>query len=135
MRFWITISLATLLAACTQTQSPQLCTGAAMIETRLYFGLSEPSGRQITERQFADFVAKDVTPVLPEGFTIQDAHGFWKDGKTARTISETSKVLVRLHPANADSNAALDRIADAYKARFHQESVLRTDSQVCADFR
>jgi ATP-dependent Clp protease ATP-binding subunit ClpA len=66
---------------------------------------------------------------------VQDAQGFWKDGKTARPISETSKVLVRLHPANADSNAALDRIADAYKARFHQESVLRTDSQVCADFR
>jgi len=135
MRFWLTILLTATLAACTQTQSPQLCTGAGMIETRLYFGLSEPTGRQITERQFADFVAKDVTPVLPEGFTIQDAHGFWKDGKTARTISETSKVLVRLHPANADFNAALDRIADAYKARFHQESVLRTDSQVCADFR
>jgi hypothetical protein len=135
MRFWITLSLAASLAACTQAQTPPLCTGAGMIETRLYFGLSEPSGRQITERQFADFIAKDVTPLLPEGFTIQDGHGFWKDGQTSRTISENSKVLVRLHPANADANTALDRIADAYKARFHQESVLRTDSHVCADFR
>jgi hypothetical protein len=135
MRFWITISLAATLAACTQPQSPQLCTGAGMIETRLYFGLSEPSGRQITERQFSDFVATEVTPHLPEGFTIQDGHGFWKDGQTTRTISENSRVLVRLHPANTDSSASLDRIADAYKARFHQESVLRTDSQVCADFR
>jgi hypothetical protein len=135
MRFWITISLAASVTACTQAQTPQLCAGAGMIETRLYFGLSEPSGRLVTDRQFADFVAKDVTPVLPEGFTILEGRGFWKDGKTSRTISENSKVLVRLHPATTDASAALDRIADAYKARFQQESVLRTDSQVCADFR
>jgi len=135
MRIWIAISLVAVLGACTQTQAPQLCPRASMTETRIYFGLSQPSGRQITERQFADFVATEVTPRLAEGFTIQDGHGFWKDGQTTRTISENSKVLVRLHQANAESSVALDQIADAYKTRFHQESVLRTDSPVCADFR
>lgn len=135
MRFWITITIAASLSACAQTPAPQLCPHGSMTETRLYFGLSQPPGRTITERQFADFVSSEVTPSLPEGFTIQDGHGFWKDGQTTRTISESSKVLVRLHAGSADSSAALDRIADAYKARFHQESVLRTDAQVCADFR
>jgi len=135
MRIWTTLSLVALVGACTQTQAPPLCARASLTETRLYFGLSQPGGRTITERQFADFVATEVTPRLPEGFTIQDGHGFWKDGQTTRTISENSKVLVRLHPASAGASEALDQIADAYKTRFHQESVLRTDSPVCADFR
>ena len=135
MRMLIALVLATTLGACTPTQSTQLCPHASMTETRLYFGLSQPSGRLVTERQFADFVATEVSPRIPEGFTIQDGHGFWKDGQSARTISEASKVLVHLHQATPGSNEVMDAIADAYKQRFRQESVLRTDSPACVDFR
>lgn len=106
-----------------------------MTETRLYFGLSRPDGKIVSGKAFASFVASDITPALPEGFTILDGRGYWKDGTSSRTIAEPSKVLVRLHQATRGSNTALDRIADAYKRSFHQESVLRTDTLTCADFR
>ena len=135
MRTLIAFVLATMLGACTPTVTAPLCPHATMTETRLYFGLSQPSGRLVTERQFADFVAAEVTPRIPEGFTIQDGHGFWKDGQTTRTISEASKVLVHLHQATPGSSALMDAIADAYKQRFRQESVLRTDAPACVEFR
>lgn len=135
MRLMSPIIVATALAGCAPAVTTPICPHAAMTETRLYFGLSEPSGRIINDRAFADFVAKDVTPRIPAGFTIHQGRGFWKDEASPRTISEDSRILVHLHQASPETNAALDAIADAYKARFRQQAVMRTDSVTCVEFR
>ncbi len=108
--------------------------GDAMVETQLFFGLSKPSGGTVGPREWEAFVAREIAPRLPEGFTVLDGAGFWRDAATAKTISEKSKVVVRLRPPGAEADATLDAIAAAYKKAFAQDSVLRIDRPVCARF-
>ncbi len=120
------------LAGCATTPGPPPCRGDTMMETQLFLGLGIPGGGAVSEARFEDFVNSEVTPRFAEGFTIIDGHGYWRDGLSHQTVSEKSKIIVRLH-ALADSNS-IDEISQAYKQRFSQESVLRLDRLVCARF-
>jgi Protein of unknown function (DUF3574) len=124
------------LAACASTAgvSTACARGEAMVETQLFFGLSKPKGGSVSARQWEQFVANEITPRFPEGFSVIDGAGFWRDGTTQRTISEKSKVVVRLHGAAPEVDQAITAIIDAYKVRFAQEAVLRVDRSVCAQF-
>jgi hypothetical protein len=108
--------------------------GDAMVETQIFFGMSKPDGGTVSERAWLAFVDAEIAPRFPEGFSVIDGAGYWRDRATAKTISEKSKVVVRLHPANDDADAAIHAIAAAYKAQFTQDSVIRVDRPVCAQF-
>jgi hypothetical protein len=137
-RIGIVASAALALAACASTAentSPSQCArGEPMVETQLFFGLSKPNGGVVSTQQWAQFVVDEVTPRFPEGFSIIDTAGFWRDGATQRTISEQGKVVVHLHPRGSLADAAIKDIIAAYKIRFAQEAVLRIDRAVCATF-
>lgn len=131
---------ALLLSACASVTPAQhggasACrVGDALVETQLFFGLSKPKGGVVSVRAFDAFVAREVAPRFPEGFTVIDGAGFWRDGASGRTISEKSKVIVRLHGADDNADQAIDAIIGAYKTAFDQEAVLRVDRPVCARF-
>jgi hypothetical protein len=108
--------------------------GEAMVETQLFFGLSKPKGGTVSAREWQAFVAGEIAPRFPEGFSVIDGAGYWRDGATQRTISEKSKVVVRLHPVSREADAAIGAIVEAYKTTFEQEAVLRVDRPVCARF-
>lgn len=115
--------------------SSSSCTsGDAMVETQLFFGMSKPKGGTVSSADWQSFVKREVTPRFPEGFTVVDGAGFWLDGASKRTISEKSKVILRLHPADTASDQAIGAIVDGYKKQFDQEAVLRIDRPVCATF-
>lgn len=127
------------LAACVTPQeaAPTVSSckvGDAMVETQLFFGLSKPTGGVVSQQQWQGFVDREIVPRFPEGFSVIDGAGFWRDGTTKRTISEKSKVVVRLHPPSAEADAAITDIIDAYKKKFDQEAVLRVDRATCAQF-
>jgi len=103
------------------------------VMSELYFGLTWNQG-VITEAQWQDFVAREIVPRLPEGFTIVQAEGAWRSSRTGETIRQPSRVLLRLRKADAAQEAALAGIVGAYKMRFQQQSVLRVDAEVCATF-
>lgn len=42
----------------------------AMVQTTLYFGLSRPAGKDITAREWQQFVDRDVTPRFRDGLTV-----------------------------------------------------------------
>lgn len=108
--------------------------GDAMIETQLFFGLAKPRGGFVSAREWEAFVAQEIAPRYPEGFTVFDGGGHWRDQASGRTISEKSKVVLRLQaPGEAAEKNTAD-IIRTYKARFQQDSVLRTDRPVCATF-
>jgi len=118
-----------------QASAPASCAkGDAMVETQLFFGMSKPKGGTVSAAQWDAFVKRDVTPRFPEGFSVIDGAGFWLDGQTKRTISEKSKVIVRMHAGNAEADQVISAIIDGYKAQFEQEAVLRVDRPVCATF-
>lgn len=100
-----------------------------MVESKLYFGLSRSDGGQVEEAQWRDFLARDVTPRFPDGLTVLDGFGQWRDPQQ-KVISERSKVLVIVHPDTNDNTKTLSEIKASYCERFHQTSVFQTDQDV-----
>ena len=135
MRLVTAAVMAFTLSACTTTGGEHTCNGTTQVETRLYLGLSQPGGPNVSASAFARFLKSEVTPRLPEGYTLLDGQGFWREDRSGKTISEPSRVLIHLHDASTKKNSTLDTIAAAYKQAFHQEAVLRTDTKTCVAFR
>ncbi|WP_175409460.1 DUF3574 domain-containing protein [Streptomyces sp. TRM64462] len=106
------------------------------VETRLLFGTERPDGGpDVTDRQFTQFIDREVTPRFPAGLTVQEGRGQWRDA--SGTIErERSYELILLYPA-ADarpSGPRIEAIREAYKRQFGQESVARVDDRVRVDF-
>jgi hypothetical protein len=99
------------------------------VQSTLYFGLARPDGGQVEEAQWRDFLRRDVTPYFPDGFTVLDGFGQWKNPQKG-IISERSKVLVIVHDDTPETTKALGRIKAEYCKRFHQISVFQTDQTV-----
>ena len=110
------------------------CAGQAWVESTLYMGRGLADGRMAPDAEIQAFVAETIVPAFPDGFTVFDARGHWRDGRTGRAVGETTVVFVVAHPPGAAADAALQRIADAYIARFGQSAVLRSDHPVCVIF-
>ncbi|WP_033291253.1 DUF3574 domain-containing protein [Amycolatopsis jejuensis] len=107
---------------------PVAAPGQVWKRTELYFGTSKPNGGEVTDKEFADFSAKDITPRFPDGFTQLVGTGQWRSG-AGTVVRERSVVLVVLYPfSNQHANDDLEQIRTDYKNLFDQESVLRTDS-------
>ncbi|MEV5956374.1 DUF3574 domain-containing protein [Streptomyces sp. NPDC051987] len=110
--------------------------GGPYLETRLFFGTARPDGGPaVTDRQFTAFVDREVTPDFPDGLTVQNGRGQWRD--THGTIEkERSYVLTLLYPQSAarDGDRKIEEIRRAYEKAFAQESVGRVDEHVQADF-
>lgn len=108
-------------------------------ESRLYFGRSiagQPEPDAVTEADWAAFVAAEITPRFPNGFTVLDGTGHWRGDEGGTTEREYSKVLEVLSPTPERAQAAekLKAIASAYRTRFRQQSVLQSGHTVCTRF-
>jgi hypothetical protein len=97
------------------------------VRSELYFGLRKPDGSSVTEAEWQDFLDKSITPRFPDGLTVFDAYGQYKDSE-GKTIREKTKVLVIVHTDEKDDD--LDKICEEYKKAFLQENVFRTSSRV-----
>lgn len=98
------------------------------IRTELYFGFGKPDGSEVTAEEWAKFLADEVTPRFPSGFTVLDALGQYR-GDNGVIVKEKSRVLVLLHPKKDRkvNDAKIEEIRAAYKKAFQQESVMRVD--------
>ena len=101
------------------------CSGLVLYERQecdtLYFGTAKPDKSMVTDAEWKQFLADEVTPRFP-GFTHWEAHGSWKDQP------EETHILQIVHTAGHE--AAIAAIMDAYKKRFAQEAVLQVRSDV-----
>lgn len=108
----------------------------AYVETRLMFGTVRPDGGpEVTDTEFRTFVTDVVTPRFPEGLTVQEGYGQYRDARG--TIErERSFELILYYPAGeADaSGAKVEEVRRAYVRRFDQESVARIDDRADVDF-
>ena len=130
-----TLGALLLLAGC--AAAPQPCPAGAGPATiaEAYFGRNVKTRAPVTDAEWARFMADTVTPAFPDGLTVLDGLGQWRNA--AGTISrEDSKVLLLVLPGQ-DQAAAAARLAPvtaAWKARFAQESVLTVFRTGCAAF-
>lgn len=98
----------------------------------LYFGRNVGDRVGVSDADFARFVDEELTPRFPEGLTLQDSLGQWRDGEVL--VREPGKVLLVVLPGRADDRERLAAAAEAYKRRFDQKSVLRVVRTACVAF-
>jgi hypothetical protein len=102
------------------------------LQVDLYFGLVA-KGREIGEAEWAAFLAAEVTPRFPDGLSVVDVAGQYRN--PAGTISrERSKLLVVVVLDAPAHLAKVQAIVDAYKRQFSQLSVLHVERAICAAF-
>ena len=70
---------------------------------------------------------------LPNGFTVLDGRGQWREHDGAPIVREATKVLV-VALADERERAGLAEIEQAYKRRFSQKSVLTITKPACVRF-
>ncbi|UNM16577.1 DUF3574 domain-containing protein [Streptomyces formicae] len=110
--------------------------GRAYVQTRLFFGTERPDGGPaVTPREFSAFIDRHVTPAFPDGLTVQDGQGQWRDA-TGGIERERSYELILLYPAgeSGSRDGSVEEIRTAYRKLYGQESVARVDERVRVDF-
>ncbi|MFE0104349.1 DUF3574 domain-containing protein [Streptomyces sp. NPDC059009] len=110
--------------------------GAPYVETRLFFGTERPDGGPaVTDKQFMSFVNEEVTPSFPDGLTVQNGRGQWRDsnGKIER---ERSYELILMYPTAeaAKRDPQIETIRKEYRRMYAQDSVARSDDRTRVDF-
>jgi hypothetical protein len=92
-------------------------------------------GREhVSEAGWSRFLATEVTPRFPDGFTVLDARGQWRAPGSARIAKERSKVVIIAMPPGAGNDARLQAVIDAYKRKFRQQSVGLIVRPACVSF-
>jgi hypothetical protein len=106
--------------ATADAQSAVQCSGAQKpwVVADLLFGRTH-----VSEANWARFLATEVTPRFPDGLTVYDARGQWRNQQTRKIARERSKVVMIAMPPASDTDARLQAIIEAYKTRFRQQSV------------
>ena len=100
----------------------------------LLFGRDIGNRVGVSEAAWRRFVAREITPRFPDGLTITDATGQWRDPVSHKMVREPSKRVEIVLPGRADDEARLDAIVAAYKGRFHQHSVGVIVQSACISF-
>jgi hypothetical protein len=88
----------------------------------------------VTEAQWTKFLDREITPRFPDGLSVQDARGQWRDPDKNRIVREPSKVVTIVLPGNPEDAERLAEIAEAYKKRFKQQSVGVILRPACVSF-
>ncbi len=100
----------------------------------LLFGRNIGNRVGVSESAWTHFVARELTPRFPDGLTITDAVGQWRDRARGMSVREPSKRVGIVLPGNADDEARLDAVVEAYKRQFRQHSVGIITRIACVSF-
>ena len=130
----MTVAMA-LIAACVPLPADVPCAEGSerYDEYRLFFGRNIGDAEGVSDDDWRVFLADTVTPRFPDGLSVFDAAGQWRDSQGS-VVRERSKMVLILAEPDSDALTRLDEIADEYKRRFSQESVLRVVDSACVAF-
>jgi hypothetical protein len=99
----------------------------------LYFGMSLPDGKILTEAQWQQFLNDEITPRFREGLTVLNGYGQYLDS-SGKLLRENTKVVILVYQPSLSKERSIQEMIKKYKQKFQQESVLRVTSQVQATF-
>jgi uncharacterized protein DUF3574 len=105
-----------------------------MLVAELFFGRGIKGREPLTDAEWAEFAAQIITPNFPEGFTVFDGEGQWRNPQTGHIAGNRTKILLVAAPRSPDLAQRLSAVIDAYKARFHHQSVGMITRDSCAAF-
>src|SRR5262249_35925202 len=98
----------------------------------LMFGRNIGRRIGVSEGDFGRFVDLEIMSRFPNGLTVFNAAGQWRE--QARIVREPSKVVQIVLPGQVDDIARLNEIVEAYKTRFKQQSVIMIMRPACVSF-
>jgi Protein of unknown function (DUF3574) len=98
----------------------------------LMFGRNIGRRIGVSEGDFGRFVDREITSRFPNGLTVFNAAGQWRE--QARIVREPSKVVQIVLPGQIGDIARLNEIVEAYKTRFKQQSVVMIVRPACVSF-
>lgn len=124
---WTYISAPALALSCHGTQRPKEV-------AELFFGRDIGNRLGVSEADWTRFIAREVTPRFPDGLTITDTTGQWRNPASGRIAREPSKHVEIVMPGRPDDEARLDAVVAAYKRAFQQRSVGVVVREACASF-
>ena len=125
---------AVMFAACAESDATACPHGTdRLLRYELFMGRSGQSVEVVDDTAWAAFLSDTVTPRFPDGLSVLEAQGQWRDSQ-GRVQTERSKLLVVLVPQGGDHTRLIDEVSDEYKRQFDQESVLRVVSDACVSF-
>ena len=102
--------------SCAGTQKP-----GTVIE--LMFGRNIAGRVGVTEAKWARFLDREITPRFPDGLSVYDVRGQWRDAKRNVIVREPSKIVMIAIPGGLADDTPVQQIIAAYKRQFRQQSV------------
>jgi hypothetical protein len=133
------IPIALLLAlALTSAANAQLteCRGGQKPQqvAELLFGRKIGDRIGVSEAKWTRFVDGEITPRFPDGLTVFNTVGQWRDSERKTIVREPSKIVMIVLPGKDDDIDRLNQIAEAYKSQFRQQSVAVMLRAACVSF-
>jgi Protein of unknown function (DUF3574) len=107
--------------SCTVPQKP-------MLDVELLLGRGKAS-----DARWRDFLAREVMPRFPDGLTVYETTGQWRDPTRSVVTRERSRVLRLIVPAEAPRDK-IEAVASSYKKQFAQKSVGIVMRPACVSF-
>jgi hypothetical protein len=107
--------------SCTPPQQP-------LLDIELMLGRGNAS-----EARWQQFLAKEVTPRFPDGLTVYETTGQWRNPATKKITRERSRVLRIIVPTDT-ARDKIAAVAEAYKKQFRQKSVGIVTRPACVSF-
>src|SRR6266481_3985781 len=114
----ISVFASTQAVGCNAPQRP-------MQQIELLFGRSIAGHLRVSEAAWSRF---------PDGLTVLDAAGQWRDPVGGRLVREPGKMVIIVTADDAPVGDRIAAIVAAYKQRFRQRSVGVISRSVCAAF-
>lgn len=103
-----------------------------MLRAELFFGRTIGDRFGVTDRLWQIYVDRELTPRFPEGFTVVDGRGQWREDDAV--MREASKIVIVVAPDSADVRTRIATAMNAYIKQFKQKSVGLVTQAVCAAF-
>jgi hypothetical protein len=105
-----------------------------MLVAELFFGRNIKGRGPLSDAEWADFAAQVITQNFPDGFTVFDGEGQWRNPTSGQIGREPTKILLVAAKRTPDLAGRISAVIDAYKSRYHQQSVGLITRDSCATF-
>jgi hypothetical protein len=101
----------------------------------LFFGRDRAGHKLVSDGEWADFLNTVITPNFPDGLTVFDGYGQWRNPETGVIgHSPHVKIVLIAVKRSPDLPERLNAVMEAYKTRFQQKSVGIITRDSCAAF-
>jgi hypothetical protein len=129
------LSAVLMLFGCDSAETPARLTCPAGtkpgLRAELLLGRNIGAAPGVGDAEFRNFLDTEVTTRFPDGFTVVDAAGQWRDTARAEIVREQAKLLLVIYPYGGDGSRRLQAVGEAYALRFRQQAVLHLVAPTC----